>query len=246
MNQNPAKPKWMQRCLLSFGGLLVAVSTAVGSPDAPRVADGLNVGDRVEVDNLGDGNWRTGLVVTEDERFYVVRMDPLDPGGFMANFVVPKKGVYETRIRASTASLPEAQKKNTSEPTGILDCPINEGINRRGIDNAVLARLIRCVNEYKNGSGASSLGTDSRFDITSMMVGKPRVWNVLNDVGPGTASTRVYPVQVSYTQTWWSRDSVRTMKGIAIYGCYYSTLAKWICGLNSSVKNEPMLTQPRR
>lgn len=79
-----------------------------------------------------------------------------------------------------------------------------------------------------------------------MTVGSPRVWNVLDDVGPGKASTQVYPVQVSPRQTWWSRDSVRTAKGIAIYGCDDSTLSQWTCGLNSSVKKEPMLTQPRR
>jgi hypothetical protein len=85
----------------------------------------------------------------------------------------------------------------------------------------------------------------SRFDITAMTVGKPRSWNVLNDIGAGTASTPVYPVKVSYTQLWWSRESVRTQKGIAVYGCYYSTLSEWVCALNSSVHKEPMLVQPR-
>lgn len=55
----------------------------------------------------------------------------------------------------------------------------------------------------------------------------------------------MYPVKVSYTQRWWATDTVRTQKGIHIYGCYYSTLSEWMCSSNASVKREPMLVQPR-
>ena len=228
-----------------FNSILLA-AVALSAAPTVHAADLFNVGDRVEVDDLGNGNWRAGLVTAENDRTYLVRMDPLNPGGSTVDFTVPKTGVYENRIRASNANLPEAQKINSLEPIGILDCPTTEGVSRTELDNAVLARLIRCLSEYKNGKGASPLGNESRFDITAMTVGRPRVWNVLNDVGPGTAATPVYPVQVSYTQIWWSRDSIRTMKGVAIYGCYYSTLSQWVCGLDNSIKNEPILTQPRR
>lgn len=221
---------------------VVAAGGAVGSAWA---AAKFNIGDRVEVDDLGNGGWRPGVVIAENDRTYLVRMDPRSAGDVSVNFTVPKTGIYETRIRASSAGLPDAQKKNTSQPTGILDCPITEGIGKRRLDEAVIAKLIRCMNEYKNGAGPTSIGTDSRFDITSMTIGSPRVWNVLNDIGPGTASTQVYPVKVSYTQTWWARESVRTQKGITIYGCYYSTLSEWTCAVNSRVKREPDLVQPR-
>lgn len=226
--------------------MLVSVSAVVGGASDAVAADRFNVGDRVEVDDLGTGAWIPGVVIAENERTYLVRMDPRGAGSTSVEYTVPKTGVYESRIRASGAALPDAQKVNRSEPTGILDCPITEGIRNRPLNEAVLARLIRCMNEYKNGAGPTSIGTDSRFDITAMTVGAPRVWNVLNDIGPGTASTQVYPVKVTYTQHWWSKDSVRTQKGIAIYGCYFSTLSEWTCASNSSVKKDPPLVQPRR
>jgi hypothetical protein len=225
--------------------LLFATVACLSAASSALAADRFDVGDRVEVDDLGTGAWRAGVVIAENERTYLVRMDPMNVGGSTVNFTVLKTGIYETRIRASTASLPDAQKTNSSAPTGILDCPIRDGINNRTLSEALLAKLIRCMNEYKNGAGPTSIGTDSRFDITAMTVGKPRSWNVLNDIGAGTASTPVYPVKVSYTQLWWSRESVRTQKGIAVYGCYYSTLSEWVCALNSSVHKEPMLVQPR-
>jgi hypothetical protein len=61
-----------------------------------------------------------------------------------------------------------------------------------------------------------------------------------------TSDTQVFPVQVTYTQRWWSSDRVLSMNGVAIDGCYDSTLSTWICSLNASVKKEPMLSQPRR
>jgi hypothetical protein len=221
------------------------VAAAAVAPDRAVAAGRFKVGDRVEVDDLGNGKWCAGVVTAENDFAYTVRTDPKCFGDLSVNFTVPKKGVYESRIRPSSAGLPEAQKPNTSQPTGILDCPITEGIERRRLDEAVLAKLIRCMNEYKNGAGPSLIGSDSRFDITAMKVGSPRVWNVLNDIGPGTASTQVYPVQVSYTQTWWSRESVRTQKGISIYGCYYSTLSQWTCAVNGRIKQDPPLVQPR-
>jgi hypothetical protein len=61
-----------------------------------------------------------------------------------------------------------------------------------------------------------------------------------------TGDTQVFPVQVTYTQRWWSSDRVLSMNGVAIDGCYDSMLSTWICSLNASVKKEPMLSQPRR
>lgn len=229
-----------------MAGLLLASALAcLGAAGRVQAAGKFSIGARVEVDDLGNGAWRAGVVIAENERTYLVRMDPIQ-GGSTVNYTVPKTGIYETRIRASSASLPDAQQTNSSAPTGILDCPIRDGIRSRQLDEALLARLIRCQNEYKNGAGPTSIGTDSRFDITTMAVGKPRSWNVLNDVGAATASTPVYPVKVSYTQQWWSRDSVRIQKGIAVYGCYYSTLSEWTCALNSSLHKEPVLVQPRQ
>jgi hypothetical protein len=228
-----------------IAALALFVAAAAVAPDRAVAAGRFKVGDRVEVDDLGNGKWCAGVVTAENDFAYTVRTDPKCFGDLSVNFTVPKKGVYESRIRPSSAGLPEAQKPNTSQPTGILDCPITEGIERRRLDEAVLAKLIRCMNEYKNGAGPSLIGSDSRFDITAMKVGSPRVWNVLNDIGPGTASTQVYPVQVSYTQTWWSRESVRTQKGISIYGCYYSTLSQWTCAVNGRIKQDPPLVQPR-
>lgn len=229
-------------------GLLLAAAVAfLGAAGSALAAGKFNIGERVEVDDLGNGGWRAGVVIAENERTYLVRMDPTDGGGTTVNFTVPKTGIYETRIRASSASLPDAQRTNSSAPTGILDCPIRDGINSRPLNEALLARLIRCLHEYKNRTGVTARGADSRFDITEMAVGKPRSWNVLNDVGAGTASTPVYPVKVSYTQRWWSRDSVSTQTGVAVYGCYYSTLSEWTCGLNARVHTqEPVLVQPRQ
>lgn len=234
--------RWIARAIAA---VLLFTAALVGAGDPAHASGKFKIGDRVEVDDLGNGGWRPGVVIAEDARTYLVRMDPRSAGDTSPNFTVLKTGIYEPRIRPSAAGLPEAQKKNNSQPTGILDCPITEGIGNRRLDEAVIAKLIRCMHEYKDGAGPTSIGTDSRFDIMSMKVGGPRVWNVLNDIGPATASTQVYPVKVSYTQTWWARESVRTQKGITIYGCYYSTLSEWTCAVNSRVKREPDLVQPR-
>ena len=65
---------------------VVAAGGAVGSAWA---AAKFNIGDRVEVDDLGNGGWRPGLVIAENDRTYLVSMDPRSPGESSPNFTVP-------------------------------------------------------------------------------------------------------------------------------------------------------------
>lgn len=224
---------------------LLALTMLVGGVTHATAAEDLNVGDRVEYDLFGNGQWEKGVVIAENGETYLVRGDSRIPGTPGGEYTVPKSPTYENRIRRSSAPLPTDQQKNTSAPSGILDCPYEKGVESRKINRATVSGLIRCLYEYKNGVGTDGLGNDSRIDITSLKIGRTRPWRVNIDVGAGDLDTRIYPVKVKYTQTWWTNTEVKTKKSTSIFGCFYSTLDEWECGLNQRVSDSPIVAQPR-
>lgn len=224
---------------------LLAISLVVSGGTAATAADDYNVGDRVEYDLFGTGQWEKGVVIQESAEAYLVRSDSRSPGTPGGEYTIPKSPTYEARIRRSSAPLPTDQKRNTSLPTGILDCPYEKGIASAKVRRGTFEGLIRCLYEYKDGVGSDGLGNDSRFDITSMKVGRSRPWRVNIDIGAGDLDTRIYPVKVKWKQTWWTDTEVVTKTGTSIYGCFYSTLDEWECGLNQRVSDTPFVRQPR-
>lgn len=231
------------RLLMATAALALTMLFAGVSPAA--AAEDFNVGDRVEYDLFGTSQWEKGVVIAENADSYLVRGDSRVPGRPGGEYTIPKAPTYENRIRRSSAPLPTDQKKNTSQPTGILDCPYENGIEAPKINKSTVTKLIRCLYEYKNGVGTDGLGNDSRIDITSLKIGRSRPWRVNIDIGAGDLDTRIYPVKVKYTQTWWSDSEVRTKKSTSIFGCFYSTLDEWECGLNQRVSDSPIVAQPR-
>lgn len=223
----------------------VVAVLALGAAPTAVAAEDYNVGDRVEVSLWSDGKWYPGVVIAENDATYLVRTDPLKAGGVSGEYTVPKNATYEALIRRSTAALPTSQQKNTSTPTGILDCPFEKGTEAARINRSTVSGLIRCLYEYKGGVGTDGLGNDSRFDITSAKIGRSRPWRVNIDVGAGDLDTRIFPVKVKYQQTWWSDTEVLKKNGTSIFGCYYSTLDEWECGLNQVVSESPITRQPR-
>ncbi|MGI9195834.1 MAG: hypothetical protein ACR2KE_00035 [Candidatus Nanopelagicales bacterium] len=224
--------------LLVLALALLALSVSVTAP-AQAVQD-FNVGDRVEVDALGIGKWEPGVVIEENADAYLVRVDPARPGMLSAEYTIPKTGDWVNRIRPSTAPLPPDQKVDTRKPTGILDCPILQGINGQRIAVATLKKMVRCLLEYYEGDDYAS-----RVDIKSFKVGKPRQWNPYSDIGPGTLKTPVYPIRVMATQLWWTAASVQEQRWLRIFDCYYSTLDEWMCGLSQRLKDWTSVTRPR-
>ena len=235
--------KQTMRTLIAVLALTLTVSMAWGPPAAAAVD--YNVGDRVDVSLWSDGKWYPGVVTAENDQSYLVRVDPVSAGASSAEYTVPKTASYEALIRRSSVPLPSSQKVNTSQPTGILDCPYESGIDTAKLKKATLLALIRCLYEYKGGVATDGLGNDSRFDILSAKVGRSRPWRVNIDIGSGDLDTRIYPVKAKWKQTWWSDTQVITKTGTSIFGCFYSTLDEWECGLNQRVSDTPFAYQPR-
>ena len=224
---------------------VVVTSLSAGLSSPAAAAEDYNVGDRVEVSLWSNDKWYPGVVTAENDASYLVRTDPKTPGGVPGEYTVPKTASYEALIRRSSAPLPTSQQKNTSQPTGILDCPYEKGVEARKISKATVSGLIRCLYEFKGGVGTDGIGSDSRFDLNSIKIGRSRPWRVNIDVGAGDLDTRIYPVKVKWTQTWWSDTQVITKKGSSIFGCFYSTLDEWECGLNQRLNATEFTYQPR-
>lgn len=219
--------------------LLVAGGGATALP--AQAADDYNVGDRVEFDPLKIGTFQLGVVIAENDATYLVRADARGgvPGG---EYTMPKTADYLAAMRRSSAPLPTDQQKNTSQPTGILSCPYEKGVSARKINKGTISGLIRCLYEVPVGQAASD---PTRFDITSMKIGRTRPWRVNIDVGAGDLDTRIYPVKVKWKQTTWTATEVQTRTGTSIFGCYYSTLDEWQCGLNERGPESNLVRQPR-
>ena len=217
----------------------IALATGFSSPAAVAAQD-FNVGDRVEIDPLAIGVWEPGVVIAENDQAYLVRADPARPGMPMAEYTIPKSGDWLNRIRPSTKPLPPDQQVDKRKPTGILDCPVQDGISSKKLSIPKAKELVRCSLEYYEGDDYAS-----RMDIKSFKVGKPRTWNPYNDIGPGTVDTLVYPIKVTAVQLWWTTSSVQEQKWLRIYDCYYSTLDEWKCGLAERIKDWPSVTRPR-
>lgn len=224
---------------------VLALTAVIGGVTPAAAAEDYNVGDRVEYDLFSTGKWEKGVVIAESAEAYLVRGDSRTPGTPGGEYTVPKSPSYENKIRRSSAPLPIDQQKNTSQPTGILDCPYEDGIDKPKINKGTITRLIRCLYEYKNGIGTDGIGNDSRIDITSLRIGRSRPWRVNIDTGAGDLDTRIYPVKVKFTQTWWTNAEVKTKKVTSIFGCFYSTLDEWDCGLNERISDSPFVSQPR-
>ena len=174
----------MKRALIILVSL-VALIGVCSSPAAVAAQD-FNVGDRVEIDALGIGKWEPGVVIAEDDQSYLVRTDPLRPGMPYGEYTIPKTGAWVDRIRPSNAPLPIEQKPDTRKPTGILDCPITQGISAKKLSIPTAKKMVRCLAEYYEGDDYAS-----RVEIKSFKVGKPRLWNPYNDIGPGTRDSIV-------------------------------------------------------
>ena len=228
----------MKRALLILASTIAVIGLLVSPPAA--AAQDFNVGDRVEVDALGIGKWEPGVVIAENAESYLVRTDPLRPGMPYGEYTIPQTGAWVDRIRPSTVPLPDAQKPDKRKPTGILDCPITEGIYGKNLSVPTAKKMVRCLLEYFEGDDYAS-----RVDIKQFKVGKPRLWNPYNDIGPGTRDTLVYPIKVDATQLWWTKASVEERRWLRIYSCYYSTLDEWKCGLSERIKDWPSVTRPR-
>jgi hypothetical protein len=218
---------------------MIALAGGLAAPAAIATPD-FNVGDRVEIDPLKIGKWEGGVVIAEDAYSYLVRADPLRPGMPSGEYTIPKTPEWLQYIRASTKPLPDDQKVDNRKPTGILDCPIEDGISSSKLSIPKAKQLVRCSLEYYEGDDYAS-----RMDIKVFKVGKPRKWNPYNDIGPGTIDTVVYPIKVTAVQLWWTTSSVREQRWQRIYDCYYSTLDEWKCGLSERIKDWPSVTRPR-
>lgn len=228
----------MKRALILLASVIALTGLVLSSPAA--AARDFNVGDRVEIDALGIGKWEPGVVIAEDDQSYLVRTDPLRPGMPYGEYTIPKTGAWVDRIRPSTAPLPDAQKPDKRKPTGILDCPITKGIYGENLSVPTAKKMVRCLIEYYDGDDYAS-----RVDIKGFKVGKPRLWNPYDDIGPGTRDTLVYPIKVEAIQLWWTKASVEERRWLRIYSCYYSTLDEWKCGLSERIKDWPSVTRPR-
>lgn len=219
--------------LITLIALLAVPTPALSAPD-------FNVGDRVEIDALGIGRWLPGVVLQESADAYYVRTDPERPGMSYQEYTIPKTGSWVDRIRASSKPIPDELKPDKRKPTGILDCPITKGIYGRTLSPATAKRMVRCLAEYYDGDDYAS-----RLDIKEFKIGKPRLWNPYNDIGPGTRDTQVYPIRVTAVQLWWTKESVEQRRWLRIYSCYYSTLDEWKCGLSEKIKDWPSVKRPR-
>ena len=228
----------MKRILVALVATF-ALAAGLASPIAAAAHD-YNVGDRVEIDPLKIGKWERGVIIAEDSYSYLVRADPIRPGMPMGEYTIPKTPDWLQHIRPSNKPLPPDQQVDKRKPTGILDCPIQNGISGKNLSIPTAKKLVRCSLEYFYGDDDAS-----RMDIKEFKVGKPRLWNPYNDIGPGTRDTLVYPIKVTAVQLWWTTQSVKEQKWQRIYGCYYSTLDEWKCGLNERIKDWPSVTRPR-
>ena len=228
----------MKRALIVLVSL-IALLGLTASPAAVAAQD-FNVGDRVEVDALGIGVWEPGVVIAENDQTYLVRTDPIQPGMPYGEYTIPKTGAWVDRIRPSTAPLPDAQKPDKRKPTGILDCPITQGIDGKNLSYPTAKKMIRCLGEYYVDDNYAS-----RVDIKQFKVGRPRKWQPYNDIGPGTIDTIVYPIKVAAIQLWWGSQTVEERRWLRIFNCYYSTLDEWTCGLGERIKDWPLVTRPR-
>lgn len=228
----------MKRLLL----LTVALAMLLGAVAVPAAtaAQDFNVGDRVEIDALGIGTWEPGVVIAENDQAYLVRADPRRPGMPYAEYTIPKSGEWLNRIRPSNAPLPDSQKPDKRKPTGILDCPITEGISGKNLSYPTAKKMIRCLSEYYESDYYAS-----RVDIKAFKVGKPRKWQPYNDIGPGSIDTMVYPIKVTAIQLWWGDTTVEERKWLRIFNCYYSNLDEWTCGLGERIKDWPLVVRPR-
>ena len=229
-----------QRALIAAAIAILLSGGAIAAAPAHAVDD-YNVGDRVEFDPLKIGKFERGVVIAENDASYLVRADARNgvPGG---EYTMPKTADYLAAMRPSSAPLPTDQQKNTSQPTGILTCPYEKGVSTRKIDRTTISGLIRCLYEVPVGQAASD---PTRFDIKSMKIGGTRPWRVNIDVGAGDLDTRIYPVKVKWKQTTWTTSEVQTRTGTSIFGCFYSTLDEWECGLNQRGPESDIVRQPR-
>ena len=228
----------MKRLIVLLAALLALVSAGI-APSATAAMD-FNVGDRVEADVMCINRWEAGVIIYEDDQAYVVRLDPVRPGMPMGEYTMPKSGCYLDAIRPSNKPLPPDQKPDNRKPTGILDCPITEGIYGKKLPVETAKKMVRCLSEYFDDENYAS-----RVDIKGFKIGKPRKWQPYNDIGPGTTSTLVYPIRVTATQLWWTSSTVQEQRWLKIYDCYYSTLDEWMCGLSQRIKEWPSVTRPR-
>lgn len=211
-------------------------------------------GDRVEVDilmmsNPKNSTYKKATITEVDEpnRSYVVTVDAL-PGKIPQQYRIGIRDYGTHWIRliqgANTAPKTVTEKLRTDANGTVLadrvlmDCTSFTHAGKNGAPPPVelAKKLVRCLYEKPSLPGEDGART---MDITRFTIGAPHRWRVYVDIGQGTASTLVYPIQVTWNQkTFYRTRNVLQTGNEGTFTCFVDSTHLWQCGHASGPSKE--------
>ncbi len=228
-------------------GLVLALGSSVlGQRPEPK----FKAGDRVEVNMVRGPDksravWKKGTIISvwPKEGAYNVQMDPV-PGQAPQEMTFPIANEADGDIRPFGGAAPQFQTdKLRVDDNGtvladreLLDC---ENLKHDGKNGApppveLAKKIIRCLYEKPSQPGMDGATT---MDISTLTIGTPHRWTVYVDMGQGTPSTLVYPVQVKWTmKTFYRRSNTLTTDKEGPFTCFADATNLWQCGSSTGIR----------
>lgn len=128
----------------------------------------------------------------------------------------------------------------------ILKCPIAQKAARNGDkpDPELLKKLVRC----SKGEKAASAGYDGAVtvEVTALVVGSSRNWEIRLDSGSGEKGTKVFPVKVTYTvKTHYKTRTVVEEDWMRVMNFYVDSFGEWRSGSEEPIKSPTNKSIPK-